>query len=273
MIENYQSGLICKTMGRNLAFHQAMKEVGFTPGTMEVAWPPPPETSAPYLFGGIEVDGYLRDWPNVRPIVLDRSSREGGFIQNDQDLRAEIRLGWDEEALYLFAKVSDSDVIAKKSGKNIWMDDCVELYIDPQGHGFFWNDPDDFQIGFSPDPASDRIKVWSWFQGGEDPSQKAGVKARGFVDKDGYFIEAVLRWNVLGVTPKAGDTVRLSVAVHDIDRDQTEAKVHWFFRNEEEWKRFELGKVLLSRSPSDPKKFSLKSSTSEKINEGETKGA
>ena len=249
MIENYRTELIWKTMRRNEVLQKAMTAVGFKPGTREIPWPDPPRVQAPYVFGGITVDGYLKDWPNVRPLVLDRSFKENGSIDDDADLKGRFGFAWDENALYFYAKVTDSSLILRKTGKNIWMDDLVELYIDPEGDGLRWQDEHDFQIGLRPHPEDDGVEIWSWFQGGEDLGAAGKMRARGFTDETGYVIEGAIPWNFLGVRPAPGFVLRLSPAIHDIDRDRTEGKVQWFFRNEVAFQRCELGKVKLVSSP------------------------
>ncbi len=249
MIENYRTGLIWKTMDKNPSLMKAMQEVGFKPGTMEIPWSETPVYQAPYIPSGIQVDGYLKDWPNkALPIILDKKSLEFGTAKGDEDLSARVRFAWDENALYFAADVSDSSLIARKRRKNIWQDDLLEIYIDPEGNGLYWNNPMDFQIGFRPDPESEGVEIWSWFQGATNQPDLSGLSARGFVYGKGYLIEGSIRWSFLGMEPpEPGKVLRLSVALHDIDKDRSEGKLQWFFRNEEEFGRFELGKIILNR--------------------------
>lgn len=247
MIENYRSGLIWKTMKRVDFLQMAMKKVGFRPGTMDLPWPDPPSYEAPYLLGGAQVDGFMKDWPNGAEITLDRTDKELGALRDEKDLSAKVRFGWDERALYFVADVTDDSVIARKSGKNIWQDDIFEMFIDPQGDGLKWSSPHDFQIGFRPAPGSETVEVWSWFQGGQAESMQGSISARAFVHEKGYLIEGAIRWEFLGMEPKPGDTVRLSVAVNDVDKDRSIAKLQWFFRNEKAFQQFELGKLILQK--------------------------
>ncbi len=91
------------------------------------------------------------------------------------------------------------------------------------------------------------MEVWSWFQGNQTDPLQGRVSARGFGHEKGYIIEAAIPWEFLGMEPKAGDTVRLSAAVNDIDQDRSIAKLQWFFRNEQSFQRFELGKLILKK--------------------------
>lgn len=248
MIENHRTEFIWKTMARSPMLQKAMKAVGFKPGTKELPWPDPAEIRASYAPGGMAVDGYLKDWPNIQQLSLDSSSKESGSIEDDKDLKGRFGFSWDENALYFYAKVMDDSLILRKKGTHLWLDDLVEVYVDPQGDGLRWQGEDDFQIGFRPHPEDGGVETWSWFQGGEDVGASGKVSAGSFVDKTGYLIEGTIPWRFLGVQPAPGFVLRLSVAIHDIDRDRTQAKVQWFFRNEREFQRYELGKVVLEPS-------------------------
>ena len=249
IIENYRSGLIWKVMEENPYIQDGMKKAGFVPGTIQLPWPDPPIYRAPYRAGGMEIDGYLKDWAGMAPLKMDKKYLESGQISGDKDLGADIRFSWDENALYFSAKVTDQDLIAKRSGRNIWMDDDLEIFVDPDGDGFVWKNPRDFQLGFRMDPGqSGSVSVWSWFQKSEDPSVTRQVVARGNSYAGGYVIEGAIRWSFLGMRPGANAVVRLSVGLHDVDRDRSETKLQWFFRSEKELQRFELGRIILSES-------------------------
>ncbi len=72
--------------------------------------------------------------------------------------------------------------------------------------------------------------------------------AKSYTDEKGYIIEGAIRWDFLGVTPEPGREIRLSPAVHEIDRKGVDGKLVWFFRNEEKYQRFVLGKVVLEKT-------------------------
>jgi hypothetical protein len=247
MIENHRTELLWDVMKRIDFLQQAMEKVGFKPGTMDLPWPDPPVYEAIYLPGGIQVDAYMKDWPNSKAIELDRTFREIGTLTDDEDLSATVRFGWDERALYFVADITDDSVIARKYGKDIWMDDLFEIYIDPHGDGLHWNSPRDFQIGFRPTLGNDAVEVWSWFQGDTASAFSGPISSKGFVHAKGYLLEGAVRWEFLDVEPQPDRALRVSVAVNDIDRDRSTAKLQWFFRNEKDFQRFELGKVILRK--------------------------
>lgn len=244
MIENYRTGMIWKTMQKSAPIQAAMKAVGFREGTKDLPWPDPPVHEAVHLQG-LDINAMLSDWPSGKPIVLDESHREMGDFREGRVPETEVRFGWSPSALLFYAKVSDKDIVARKTGKNIWMDDLIELYIDPKGDGLDWGSEKDFQIGFRPEPETGNVLTWSWFGDRGDPQAESVVIAKSFTDASGYLIEGAVSWEYLGIHPKPGMEVRLSVAVHDVNRDRSGGKLHWFFRNEEKNKHYVLGKVVL----------------------------
>ncbi len=248
MIENYRTGLVWKFMSHSAPVRTALEKIGFRKGALPLSWPDPPVYRAPYVPEGILVDGFLKDWPSSGTIVLNPAqNKEFGDFDGPEDLKAEVRFSWDKEYLYFVAKVTDDEVVVKRTGKNIWRDDLFEIYFDPAGDGLFWNDPQDYQLGFRPGRDDKEIAAWSWFQGGEDPLESRKVLAKSYADEKGYIVEGAIRWDFLGVTPETDKEIRLSPAVHDIDRKDTDGKLVWFFRNEKKSQRFVLGKVILVR--------------------------
>jgi hypothetical protein len=248
MIENFRTGLIWKFMSQSAPVRKALEKIGFRKGALSLPWPEPPVYRAPYVPQGILVDGFLKDWPSSGTIVLNQAqNKEFGNFDGPEDLSAKIRFAWDNEYLYFVAKVTDDDVVVKRTGKNIWRDDLFEIYVNPSGDGFFWGDSQDYQLGFRPGRDDQDLAAWSWFQGGEDPRAGGKVLAKSYADEKGYIMEGALRWDFLGVTPGPDKEIRLSPAVHEIDRKGADGKLVWFFRNEEKFQRFVLGKVILTQ--------------------------
>lgn len=248
MIENYRSALIWKFMSQSKPIQAALEKIGFKDGTIPLPWPDPPEYEAPYVTGGMQIDGFLKDWPRSEMIALTPAThREFGDFSAKEDFFVKIRFAWDEEFLYFVAKVNDNHIVAKRTGKNIWRDDLFEIFADPEGDGLYWQAPSDCQIGFRPGKENQPMAIWSWFQGGEDPSAGGKVLAKNYSDEKGYIVEGAIRWEYLGLDPKEGDVLRLSPAVHEVDKKGMDGKLQWFFRTEEKFHRFVLGKIRLAQ--------------------------
>lgn len=246
MVENYRSELIWNVMNRIPSVERAFERAGFRSGTMELPWPPPHEAEAKFLQTPIQIDGRPDDWPSAsEKIVINSSALEHGDISGEQDLHGEVRFAWDKGFFYFFAEVEDDFIFLRNLRNQIYRDDLVELYIDPEGDGLFWGEPEDFQIGFRVNAGGD-VETWAWFQGGGNPSKKGEVNAKGLVTDKGYQIEGAIRWSYLGFNPEPPKELKLSVGIHDIDQDRGEVKYNWFFRSEGELNRFELGKINLN---------------------------
>ncbi len=83
-----------------------------------------------HTTGPIQIDGKAdeADWKTAGESP-DFTSAEGGPTVPG---RAEARLLWDDQNLYVFAHVEDTDVASKydKDDTEMWREDCVELFID-----------------------------------------------------------------------------------------------------------------------------------------------
>ncbi len=246
MIENYRSGLVWNTMNHSSWIKQGLQKAGFHEGTIPLKWDEPPKIKISSAKNLIEIDGSASDWPDTPSIKLDQESLERGEISDSSDLEATIKFAWDSNYLYVFAEVRDDSLYLIRSKDEIWRDDLLELFIDSDGDGFYWKNPADFQLGFRVDSKSSEVKTWSWFQGGRDPQTTQDVIAKSYVMGNNYRIEAAIKWSYLKITPKAGMELNITPAIHDIDQDQTEAKLVWFYRNETNEGKFQLGKLELT---------------------------
>lgn len=200
----------------------------------------------------IKLDASLDGWRLTTPIILNRNnSLESGEIIDDGDLSAKAYFMWDSENLYFAAEIEDDAVIQNKENENIWQDDCVELFIDPQGNGLRWGNSEDLQIGLAPDPGqqSGDIKVWEWFK--KDAKVYKSIKGKYRLTEKGYIIEAAIPWNAVGLQPKSGLKFNLSVAVHDTDSDKQDfaktAKLNYYFRQDDD--KTTLGTIELRENP------------------------
>lgn len=245
MIENYRTGLIWKVMSKQDWLKDAMNKVGFVPGTKPLAWPDPPVYNVLHTAHPIHIDSLLADWPNVSPITLDASYREAGQFSGIDDAHAEVRFLWDERNLYFSLKMSDDTVIMRRHGNTLWQDDLFELYVDPRNDGLLWGSFKDFQVGVRPIPGEKETLSWSWFQGGNDPQKDGFLNAKGYTFQKGYTLEGKILWKYFKIEPKANDEIRLGVAVNDLDMDRSQGKLQWFFRNEEQEGKYNLGKLKL----------------------------
>ena len=92
----------------------------------------------------------LRGGPLVSPIDLDGRAREPGWVGNrwsglfvdsisagEAPFEARVRVAYDDQALYVAFRVEDTDLQAtyEDHDAHLWEEDCVEVFLDPDGDG------------------------------------------------------------------------------------------------------------------------------------------
>lgn len=230
MIENARSELLWKLFMRHPAVVRGMEKIGFRPGTLKPRLPPRPRV----VLSSTE----------TKVVLESPRHRELGEISGRADLRGEILLRWDSDFLYLKALVSDESRVARRKRDQIWRDDLLEIFIDPQGDGFRWGNPADIQIGFSPGMTGEAPRSWAWPRN-VDPVQTGAAGLEIYPREGGYEIRSKIAWSFLGITPSPGLSFGLTLALHDLDGDGSEGKLVWYFLPDGKSKSNILGEVRL----------------------------
>ena len=185
------------------------------------------QVAAPRVNVPLTIDGDLSDWQGIPQVDFNyKKSVESGELKAEDGFEPGFWLAWDDKYLYFAAKVKDKELITTKEKDQIWQDDCIEIFVDPDLDGIEWNNKKDFQIGLSPSGPAKKPQVWCWFQGvSGEPDILVASKTEG---TGGYIIEAAIPWEFLHKSPKKGDIIGVSVAFHDKDSDR-EVKVNWCY--------------------------------------------
>jgi hypothetical protein len=90
----------------------------------------------------------------------------------EADLSAQYMLGWDEDALYLAARIFDDRYVQEAFEEDIYQGDSVEILLDTDVAGDFYLEAlngDDFQLGISPgnpSPGADP-EAYLWYPAAE----------------------------------------------------------------------------------------------------------
>jgi len=195
------------------------------------------------------IDGNLSDFADAKPLILDKQLdlKEGTNWSGPKDLSGAIFLKWDENYVYVAAKVNDlnSPVNIRRRG-DIWNGDAIELTIstdpgaDPKRGEVSEND---FQIGFGTgDGKLNKPSVWIW----QKRTQPEGSVI--FVKKTatGYNLEAKVPWgSFTNYRPRDKDTVGFDIALDDADKAEREAQLIWngdyaFYRDPSVWGRLQF---------------------------------
>ena len=245
MIENYRTGLLWRLFMQHPAVQRGMERMGFRPGSLPLRVPPVPVVEISRPAHTVVVDGDLSEWNGATPVWLTASAhRELGEITDAADLEGRFRFAWDKSYLYLAAQITDDDVVANLQGDQIWKEDLIELFLDPDEKGLVWGDPRDLQIGLNAGAEDGTARSWAWFQG-FDPTKRNLIIFNAIRVPGGYQLEAAISWQLIGVTPQHGLAFGLSPALHDVDSDGSEGKLNWYYLPDGKTERARLGQAVL----------------------------
>ncbi len=244
-IENFRSGMVWDYFMRNDFIKEGLKKAGFQEGTKKLMLETP-AVKASFSQKPPVLDGVLDEWDGCLPLELIPSKNLEYLYVTDSsiDLKAKFYFKWDEECLYVAAEVIDNEIIARLRNNLIYKEDCVELFIDPRNDGFIFRNTDDFQIGFAPNSFEGKPVCWEWFHQDKFQDKINFAMKEG---KNGYTLEAAIKWEFLGVKPESGFSFGISPAVHDVDEldNSPQAKMNWFYVYQERDPKVILGRITL----------------------------
>jgi len=203
-----------------------------------------PTVKIPKVAKSVVIDGKLDEYS--KPLIfMDNESFEKLLYNSwngKDDLSADIYLLWDDQNLYLAAKITDdAPFMNSKDGPDIWDGDCIEVTFgmdekaDPQRLYF---GKKDYQLGLSPGNKKD-IRAGDWFWRRDD--YIGGVEVAAQPWEKGYTIEAKIPFSVLGgFKPEVGKKFDFDVAVDDGDKSKRKIQFVWtgtkdFYANPSEW--------------------------------------
>lgn len=178
--------------------------------------------------GAITPDGNLNEpsWANAMrtgPLVNTMTGAPAGATES----RANVRMLWDDQNLYLAYEVSDDNLVdtSTERDNHLWENDAVEVMLDPNGDGQNY-----FEIQVSPNNHTfetryDRARDPQPFGHTDwNPALVTGVQRTGTVGNaddtdERYVVELAIPWASLAdlphTPPQVGDQLRLNLFVMD----------------------------------------------------------
>lgn len=248
MAENYRSGLIWDCFMRNAEIRDAMARVGFqrtepgrTPDGTRYSQPIDGVSNSVFTMSQHRFDTTRRATARHLPCgerewdwhVLDAASRESIF-DGDGLVWMRFAFAWDATNLHFRAEVTDPDVRNEMSPPLIYMQDCVELFVNPSNAALRWHGPNDMQFGFAV-----TNKCREWF--GDRRLEQVSVETT----TNGYRVDAAIPWEMLGLQPRPGLAIGASPALNSVSHeDEPAVLLNW------RWKKlggdeFQIGTVTL----------------------------
>ena len=159
------------------------------------------------------IDGRLDEW-NIglfgptSPIVLSAASAhtEAGMIRNDKDHSVELFVMHGLEHLWIAAIVTDDQVIRSFRGGEIWRGDLLEVFLGRSQQ----QDLLHIAVGASGD---------AFIYSATPKVRATDIRAASRITAPGYTLEIAVPYRLLGLQPKAGETLPINFAAKDADAD------------------------------------------------------
>jgi hypothetical protein len=191
--------------------------------------PPPPGTvHVPRATAPITIDGVASEPAWAAAVTSPELATADGSVEPVG--KATARLTWDDQFLYAFVGVTDSDVWSeyKNHDDPIWKQDCVELFIDADGNrrGYIELQVNPNNATFDSWFATTRAQPGdpSWESGMQTQVTLRGTTARGDGDQ-GWDVEIAIPWQAMRgrdeamavkLPPQVGDRWRLNLVRVDV---------------------------------------------------------
>jgi len=206
------------------------------------SWEGTPAAICP-ATGPVTIDGDLAEFAGAAPIVIDGSNpkrvfnRPDGAWTGNRDLRAEMKMMYDAENLYIAVTVTDDTIRNGHGPHEVSKADCVEIFLcsDPaltdKYRGKVGVRSADRKLTLTPTSADGKPLVVSGMKALAE-AEIACVRRPG-----GYILEArVPLAAVNGAAWKTGDKLRFEVSLHDADqRHETQTVIYWNAESRKAW--------------------------------------
>lgn len=140
------------------------------------------------------IDGELSEWANVPTFSVNTSRQflRGVGMWRGPDVDSfDIQFMWDDDTLYLAARVRDPVHDQPETGPSVWGHDTLWVYVDGTGQGQRLSSK--FTLAATPRGP----QVWDWVASSWLPN--AELAWQPFPAGDGYVYEAALPWRSLRV--------------------------------------------------------------------------
>lgn len=183
-----------------------------------------PTLSAPVLSGAsFTLDGRLNEWTwDGTPLIYVHFGNERW--NGPQDLSGVGWLAWDKTALILAARVRDDAHVQTQIGRQLFRGDSVELWLDTDLIGDFEDERgngDDWHLGFSPGDFRELRPEGTIYRPEDAEGSSHRIRVRAEPAAGGYTLEAVIPWDLLGVSPREGLALGYAIDLSDNDLPDT----------------------------------------------------
>lgn len=144
-----------------------------------------------------------------------------GYWTGANDLSSSFKIEWDNNYLYIAARVLDDAYVQNSTGNYLYLGDSLEVLLDTDLYGdFYYNQlsPDDYQLGISPGlyGIGGAKEAYLWYprsiQGRISQVITAATGMPG-----GYMVEVAIPWGIFNIVPIEGEHYGFAFSVSDND--------------------------------------------------------
>ncbi len=242
MIENARSGFVWKHFMKIPFVIEGMKKAGFRDAHL-TAYPPPaatvyrtsaykPHQRPAYEANQVEDDFSISDagfadprWQKAAAVNLNKDFAQMIVTApKTMDYQVNWRMLYNSNSIFIKFDVTDSELHSSNPDERMYLDDCIEIYINSRGEAFNWQGKNSFQIILSPDADGNKLRAAEFMHG---TRLKNAFKCKYQKSASGYtaLVEILRSEFELGEIEEFAATV----AAHDINSSKTaEVKYNWF---------------------------------------------
>ncbi|MBN1508933.1 MAG: hypothetical protein JW955_18950 [Sedimentisphaerales bacterium] len=161
------------------------------------------------------IDGKIDDLWAEASVQYINAVVDGQAVDGPKDCSGSFRVMYNSQYLYVLVDVNDETLVQDSDAAQGWLDDRIEVFLDPDNSGGATNDTmDDCQYCFRWNHAVVETPV-EWYRSASSlPGVQYGVAAT----STGYRHEIALPWSsVIGGPAPAGQLIRIDVMIDDDD--------------------------------------------------------
>jgi len=191
--------------------------------------------------GKAVIDGEKdKTWAKA-PIINVNTQPDG---QTEQAATAEVRTLWDNQFLYVYVNVADSEL--DNSSSNVWEQDSVEVFLSETMHKGA-----EYKLGDGQYRVS-----YEGIESFKSDSMSEGFESSVKIVDSGYIVEMKIPFRT--ITPKAGNIVGFDVQINDASASSSRKLTVWSdlkangYNSTENWGELTLTKAPTSTGPSTP---------------------
>jgi hypothetical protein len=190
----------------------------------------------------VNIDANLSEWKFAVPEIVDVEEQLYDVFKGDwtgpDDCSGIVYIMYDDKYIYVAGEFKDEELIAGQTAGNIWQDECLEIFFDPEnididaaaGHLVH------YQFGFAPSGPSDEPQVWNWCnpkagKAQQDCSGYVNIASKVLDPYTGYILEAsieIAELDNLKDIIEPGTVIGYHIAIDDADDNiERDLQITW----------------------------------------------